>query len=497
MRYGLALIFGALAPLSLAPFDLWPAGAVSVAGWFYLLHRSSRRSWLLGWLYGVGKYAVGASWIYVSIHQYGNAPPPLAAFLVVLFVSGLALFPLLNAWAFERLRTGRPLGDGLLFAALLVGFEWLLTWVLTGFPWLYVGYAHLDTPLANLAPIGGVLLVSYALTLSAVMAVSAVLCRDGAGRAAAVMLMLAPWLLGWLAARPTWVESGEALQVALVQGNIDQSVKWRPESRMPIYRTYLRLSDAHWDVDLLVWPEAALTFMGQEAAEALEALDARAREAGTALVLGMPALEREPAGNVVFRNTAVAVGNGEGRYVKRRLVPFGEYVPLEDLLRGLIDFFDLPMSRSEPGNWHQPLLDIGGARAAMAICYEVVYPALVREQAQRADVLMTVSNDTWFGRSIGPLQHLEMARMRALENGRWMLRGTNNGVTAVIDHRGRIRARLPQFEEGVLRTEFRLMSGETPFLRFGHTPLLLLLAVVLAFLTYLRFRSGARRGAGA
>jgi apolipoprotein N-acyltransferase len=166
--------------------------------------------------------------------------------------------------------------------------------------------------------------------------------------------------------------------------------------------------------------------------------------------------------------------------VKRRLVPFGEYVPLEGLLRGLIEFFDLPMSRSSPGPWQQPLLDLGGHRGAMAICYEIVYPDLVRSQAAEADVLLTISNDTWFGRSIGPLQHLEMARMRALENGRWVLRGTNNGVTAIIDPRGRVQARLPQFEPGVLRGEYRTMSGTTPFTRYGHGPLLVLLFLLLA-----------------
>ena len=439
MIYGLALAFGALLPLSLAPFDLWPLGAISVAGWFYLLYRAPGRCWLLGWCYGVGKYALGASWVYVSINRFGNAPPPLAAFLVVLFVAGLALFPLLNAWLFQRFRShqrlenSRPLADGLLFTGLLVGFEWLLTWVLTGFPWLFVGYAHLDTVLANLAPVGGVLLVSFALTLSAVMLVVVALTADVRFRSAAVLLASLPWLAGWLAGAPAWVEVSARREAALIQGNVDQATKWLPQSRGPIYRTYRRLSEPHWDADLVIWPEAAITFMQHEAPQVLGQLNAEAEANGSALVLGLPALERLPDGDVVFRNTAVALGMGHGRYVKRRLVPFGEYVPLEDLLRGLIEFFDLPMSHSEPGSWHQPLLDIGGARAAMAICYEVVYPGLVREQGRQSDVLLTISNDTWFGRSIGPLQHQQMARMRALENGRWMLRGTNNGVT--VDYR--------------------------------------------------------------
>jgi len=511
MTYGLALAFGALLPLSLAPFGLWPLGAISVAGWFYLLYRAPGRCWLLGWCYGVGKYALGASWVYVSINRFGNAPPPLAAFLVVLFVAGLALFPLLNAWLYQRLKRshqrlkrshqrlekshqllqkGRPLADGLLFTGLLVGFEWLLTWVLTGFPWLFVGYAHLDTVLGNLAPVGGVLLVSFALTLSAVMLVVVALTPDVRTRSAAVLLASLPWLAGWLGGAPAWVEVSARREAALIQGNVDQATKWLPQSRGPIYQTYLRLSEPHWDADLVIWPEAAITFMQHEATQVLGQLNAEAQANGSTLVLGLPALERLPDGDVVFRNTAVALGVGRGRYVKRRLVPFGEYVPLEDLLRGLIEFFDLPMSHSEPGSWHQPLLDIGGARAAMAICYEVVYPELVREQGRQSDVLLTISNDTWFGRSIGPLQHQQMARMRALENGRWMLRGTNNGVTAIIDHTGRVRASLPQFQEGALRGEFALMTGYTPFARFGQTPLLVLLLLMLGSLAYLRFRRG-------
>jgi apolipoprotein N-acyltransferase len=167
-------------------------------------------------------------------------------------------------------------------------------------------------------------------------------------------------------------------------------------------------------------------------------------------------------------------------YTKRRLVPFGEYVPLEGLLRGLIGFFDLPMSHTEPGAPVQPLLRVGEAKIAMAICYEVVYPDLVREQARDANLLATVSNDTWFGASIGPLQHLQMARMRALELGRFMLRATNNGVTAVIDARGRVVAQLPQFAPGVLRGQVWLMAGDTPYARFGDVPVLALLAGLLA-----------------
>lgn len=490
-RVLLPLAAGALLPLSLAPFDLWPLGVASLALWFHLLRRPEIGAAAAGWWFGVGKYGVGASWVYVSIHVYGNAPPPLAGFLVAVFVAGLALFPLVNAWLFRRLACGRRWHDAVLFVALFGAFEWLLTWFLTGFPWLYVGYAHLDTPLGALAPMGGVLLVGSAVALGgamATLAVEAALRRQTRHAAVAVAVAVVPWAIGAMAAAVTWVEDGDRRTVALVQGDIAQSVKWEPERRAPILDTYLSLSEPHWDADLIVWPEAAITYMAHEARPVLADLDRRGRAAGTAVLLGLPAVEFLPDGGYVFRNTAVAVGTGEGRYVKRRLVPFGEYVPLEGLLRGMIEFFDLPMSHAGPGAWRQPLLDVGGQRVQTSICYEVVYPDLVRADAAAADVLVTISNDTWFGASIGPLQHLQMARMRALENGRWMLRGTNNGVTAVIDHRGGVVGRLPQFEPGVLRAEYAAMRGITPYTRFGHGPWLALMAAALAWSAWHRLR---------
>jgi apolipoprotein N-acyltransferase len=285
-----------------------------------------------------------------------------------------------------------------------------------------------------------------------------------------------------------WTEPGGLRRAALVQGNVDQATKWLPENRLPIAAHYRQLSAPHWGVDLIVWPEAALTLFEHQAAELLAALDEQGRASGTGLVLGIPALEVRPGDEIVFQNAALALGAAKGRYVKRRLVPFGEYVPLETLLRGLITFFDLPMSHAEPGAWQQPPFRLGEGSASMAICYEIVYPEL-----SRADVnlLLTISNDTWFGHSIGPRQHLAIARMRALENGRWLLRATNNGVTAIVDPRGQVTARLPQFEAGVLTGGFRLMSGRTPFNRLGDWPLHLLLVVAAAVLLVRRARPAA------
>ena len=331
---------------------------------------------------------------------------------------------------------------------LFVGFDWLLTWFLTGFPWLLLGYAFLETPLSGFAPVGGVLLVSLAAAIVAVALalIAPLLCRGpllrrglllsaAFRRPAAVLLLLVllPWLIGLGLGQVPWTTAEQARTVALVQGNVAQTVKWQPETRIPIIERYLDLTEPHWGVDLILWPEAALTVFAHEAPELLERLDERGRRSGSGLILGIPGLEVRPGEEVVFHNTTIGLGTASGRYVKRRLVPFGEYVPFENLLRGLIGFFDLPMSHAEAGDWHQPLLSIQGRPAVMSICYEVVYPELMRADA---DVLLTVSNDTWFGDSIGPRQHLQMARMRALENGRWLLRSTNDGITAIVDPAG-------------------------------------------------------------
>ncbi len=504
-----ALAAGVLLPLSMAPFGLWFLGPLAPALWFLALRAEQGRGLLNGWLYGVGSYGLGVSWVYVSIHEHGGAPPLLAGTLIVIFASGMALFPMVQGYLFRRLagggspgaEPGRAAPSALLqavwFAILFITFEWLLGWVLTGFPWLAAGYGQLDAPLAAYAPLGGVSLVSFmvvvsglALALFRLTLERGRLRRDWRGEAKPAWLSVAvlPWLLGLALGFISWTEPGPVRSAALVQGNIDQASKWDRDNRLPIIRHYRALSEPHWGVDLLLWPEAAITVFEHQAEELLAVLDARGRREGTGLVIGLPALEAYPGGDYAFLNTARGLGTASGRYVKRRLVPFGEYVPLEGVLRGLIEFFDLPMSHAEAGAWRQPPLTIGTASANMAICYEIVYPELVRDPV---DVLLTISNDTWFGASIGPHQHMAIARMRALENGRWLLRATNNGITAIVDADGVIRDRLPQFKAGVLTGEYREMTGRTPFNLLGPWPLYLGLLGLAVWLGVRRFRSGS------
>ncbi len=472
-----ALLAGALLVPGFAPFGLWPVVLVSL-GTLYLLVVNAGPAGALwrGWWFGLGQYGAGTSWVYVSIHQFGNAGIPLAVLMTLLFAAGLALFVMLTMFLWRRLVVvGSAWPDVVSFAAAWTLMDWLLTWVLTGFPWLFPGYAFIDTPLAPLAPLVGVLGITWVVVMMG--AALGALIVGLRGRLALGAVLLLPWPVGWLAGQVQWTTPDPVPRsVALVQGNTDQATKWQRDQVTVILQNYAQLSEPYWGADLVIWPEAAITLYLRQAREALRRLAMRAGD-GT-LITGIPVWNPDPdASGGRFRNAAVAVGSGSGIYYKRRLVPFGEYVPLEGVLRGLIDLFDLPMSRAGAGPWQQPPLDGGGFPVAVAICYEIAYPRLVADSD--GAVIVTLSNDTWFGNSIGPHQHLEMARMRALENGRWVLRATNNGITAVIDARGEIVARLPQFRAGVLTAPFRLVTGDTPWRRVGDVPVLLLCCAAL------------------
>ena len=467
----LALLAGGALPFSLAPFDVWPLMLLACGLCFWVLQRavSGAQAFWRGWLFGVGKYGVGASWVYVSINIYGGAGPLLSATLVLAFVAGLALFHGVLGWLYYWARhIGRctRLADALLFATAWTALEWALTWILTGFPWLFAGYAFIDTPLAGLAPMGGVLLVSFAALLTATTLATA------RTQPSALLVGASIWLAAWALQTIDWTTLGETRTVALVQANLAQETKWNPDSIPRAKERYRQLSESVWDRDIVIWSEAAIPELHHRAAPFI---DAMARQARGDIVLGVVAAQALEGGKeIVIHNAAISTGGG--MYRKRRLVPFGEYVPLESLLRGAIAFFDLPMSHTAPGAETQPLLSAGGLALALAICYEIAYPSAVATHARHADALATISNDTWFGASIGPHQHLQIARMRALENGKHVLRATNNGITAIVDQRGKVVARLPQFEAGVLAGTVQAATGTTPFGRFGSLPVLLALA---------------------
>ncbi len=490
-----ALLAGALTTLSLAPFDWWPLAILSIALHYLGLRQlTPKQAAGRGWCFGFGLYGAGISWIYVSIQEFGGASPFLAGLLIIAFVAAVSLFFTLPAWLWARWlrRDAVPLADALAFAALWIAQDSFRGWFLTGFPWLYQGYSQLTGLLSGWAPVGGVWLIGFILALDAALLVNLPRLRQSRpALTGALALLIVPWLIALPLQHYAWTEpKGSALRVVAIQGNIAQESKWSPEQRLRQLTLYRDLTFASQLADLIIWPETAIPMLKDRAvAEGyLPMLDTFAKTRHAALITGVPLRETNEDGERRYYNGLTVVGAGHGDYRKQKLVPFGEYVPLQDLLRGLIAFFNLPMSDFARGSATQALPEALGYHIAPFICYEVVYPDFVAAMAAQSDLLLTISNDAWFGHSIGPLQHLQMARMRALEAGRWMIRATNNGVTVLINPFGEITEQVPSFQQAVLYGEVTPMQGLTPYLRYRSWPLGLLCAALLGWAFWQRKR---------
>ena len=482
------IISGALFVPGVAPMSAWPSTLLSIAALLYLMHRKSQQSaFFIGWLYGVGLFGAGVSWVYVSIQVHGQAPPLLAGTLTALFCLGLATLTGLQMALYRRCSRGRKTPSSLLFAAIWVLFEWLRSWLFTGFPWLYAGYIALDTPAAGWAPVVGVYGLSFLIAgLSAAIGSLALnnastLRKKGAEASIWVIIILT----GMPLSAVSWTQDRSApLTVAIYQPNIPLEKKWDRRYFPAIQQQYTDNSRPYFkNTDLVLWPESALPTYSDRIEDYLGLISTEATETGTTLITGIPT--RDAQGGY---NSIIALGLGAGEYRKQKLVPFGEYVPFEENLRGLIQFFDLPMSNFIPGPNVPPILSAGPLKVASFICYEIVYPDFVWQGARDAALLVTVSNDSWFGHSIGPLQHLQMARFRALETGRPLLRGTNNGVSAIIDHKGDLLVATPQFEEVVITGEVQPKTGLTPLMWLGSTPILAFCGLLIAAAAYRRQR---------
>jgi apolipoprotein N-acyltransferase len=270
-----------------------------------------------------------------------------------------------------------------------------------------------------------------------------------------------------------------------VQPNIPLQDKWNPDLRDINLQILLDLSENAWDSDILVWPEAALplTTLGASSSNQLLSKLETHLESESSLITGRLVYDSV---NRRFHNNVIGLGEASGEYSKRQLVPFGEYVPLENQLRGLIEFFDLPMSVISSGDLEQDLLQAGELSIAIALCYEIAYGEQVAKDSRDANLLVTVSNDTWFGDSIGPHQHFQIAQIRARETGKPVLRGTNNGITGVINSRGQATATSEQFVPTSLTTQVVPYTGTTPYARWGETPIVVLILWSLILLISLR-----------
>ncbi len=480
-----ALLAGALVPLGFAPFGWYLLPLPALALLALLLRQATPRQALLrGWLFGLGEFGVGVSWVYISIYKYGNASLALSIATMLLLVMYLALFPAAMGWLLARLRLrSRGLFLLLAFPAAWALSEWLRSWLFTGFPWLNLGYSQIDTPLAGFAPLLGVYGVGLVTAFSG-GALALAVAAAGRVRWLTLAALLALWLGAWPLNQHRWTQpEGEAFTATLVQGNIPQALKWQPAQQRATLDRYLALTRQHLDSDLIVWPETAIpAFYDQVAEDFLAPLRAELQAQGVSLVTGIPVLDRK---HWRYYNAVISLETPGAFYYKRHLVPFGEYLPLRDWLAGVLSFLPVPQADFSAGGARQPLLHAAGYPVGASICYEVAFGEELIATLPQAAYLINVSNDAWFGDSLAPPQHEEMARMRARETERYLLRATNTGISAIMDDAGRILARSPQFEEATVTHSVQPRKGATPYVRWGNWPvviastlLLLLLAAV-------------------
>jgi apolipoprotein N-acyltransferase len=487
-RYALwlALPAGAALALGFASFDLWLV-AILCFTYLFLAWRDAapRRAAQLGFLFTAGVYLAGTYWLYHSIHEIGHAPLWLTLFIMLALVAIMSAYSAFVGYALARWLPSRaPQHEAIRFMLILPAawtlLEWFRGWFLSGFPWLALGYTHIDTPLAGFAPVGGVYSMSFIVAVCA-GAIATLIVGATRARIAAVAVVAVLWAAGLVLSKQSWTHTvDKPVTVAIVQGAVPQEMKWDAEQRDATIDLYRNLTRPHLGTNIIVWPEAALPGLVHELTDVLQAQWGAAREKNSDLVLGQVRYDFDTK---LYYNAVLALSDKVEWYEKRRLVPFAEIFPAvpkwaRDWLRGM----DLPYSGFKAGERNQPALDAGGQKLALTICYEDAYGAEQLEVLKTATLLVNVTNDAWFGDSTAAHQHLQISRMRALEAGRPLLRAANDGISAIIAADGKVEKTLPRFVPGVLSAAVQPRSGLTPYAHAGNWPVILLcfLALVVA-----------------
>jgi apolipoprotein N-acyltransferase len=503
----LCFLAGFLLVFAYAPFSCWWLALLLPSIVLYKIHKTPPKlAAKYMFIFAMGWFTSGISWVHVSIDQYGGLPLAISLLLMLLLCLYLSLYPVLAVYLTSRLSKNSQVNLWLL-PPLWLFCEYLRSLGVTGFPWLSLGYSQIDSPLRVFAPvIGEVGLTAIVLFINIALVKLFIGYKNNKENSThldnnnglfhapfikpcSVLFIIA--MTTWTLSTIKWVTpSGKNITVALIQGNIAQSIKWLPEQEWPTMLKYLDLTEANYDAELIIWPESAIPTLESSAQDFLSTVNSSALLNNSAVITGLLNYNFETQkyfnGMVVLgkKNDDDAQGyyyNHSNRNYKHHLLPIGEYVPFSDFLRPLAPLFNLPQSSFSKGDYVQANLIANNLSILPLNCFEIAFPhQLSANLTSETNIILTLSNDAWFGESHGPHQHFEIARMRALEFGRPLIRSTNNGVTGTVDHLGAITAILPQFKEAVLKTELTLVDGSTPYSKAPR--LILWLMIIIGFI---------------
>ena len=487
----IAFVAGGLLPFAFAPINIFTLAFFMPAVLLFLwLKGSPGRAFWIGLCFGIGLFGVGSSWVYISIHTFGNASPWLAGGLTALLILVLSLYPAIQGYLIRKLWKNKS--DAIVclcvFPATWVLFEYIRSFLFAGFPFLFLGYTQTDNPLSGLAPLFGV----YGLSLVvALISGALVLLTRRATRMQKLLpigLIILCVAVGFSYHKHYWTKPvSKPIQMSLVQGNVSQQIKWEPKELMGIISKYKSLTEKQWDSRIIVWPEAAVPFFPDQLPTFFDDMAAQAKQHDATLVIGAPLMGTRTQ---LYYNGLLLLGDSHGSYRKRHLVPFGEYIPLQNIFGALMKKLDIPLSNLTPGPQQQAPLVIDGIPIAAFICYETAFPIETLHEMKGKQLGINIVDDAWFGHSFAAAQQLQMTQMRALETGRYIAVTANTGITAMINPFGQLTDALPIDKTGVLVVKATAMAGNTPLMRWGYYPVISLI-ILLLLLSILRKHVGS------
>src|ERR1700692_505513 len=485
---------GAPLNVAFAPFGWWPVAILAPAALFALIRGlPPRRAGWTGAAFGAGLIGFGTYWLYTCLHVFGLVPIWLTVVLQAALIGSMTVFPAALCYLAHRFWLKPGAARACVLAVLWVLLEWLRGWVLSGFPWLSLGYAMIDSPLKGWAPLFGVYGITWAAaTIAVALNVLLMPAVPTSRRLIALAVMVSLFAIPALLARYDWTRAaGSPVAIAAVQGAVSQDQKWQAKNLDETMKRYSRLTAQAWGARLIVWPEAALPVLANDIQDYVRQLQSQGRTHDADFAIGL--VNYEPATKRYYNGLLVSSESGAGWYYKRHLVPFGEYFPVPGFVRSWLRLMSLPYDDISPGSEHQPSLRAAGQSLGLTICYEDAFGSSQLSVLRDATLLINVTNNAWYGDSTAPHQHLQIARMRALEAGRYLVRAANDGITAAIGPHGEIVARLPQFQEAVLRADVRSMTGLTPYARLGNYPVVIGAGLLLAVGVWSRRQGDAAR----